>query len=98
MEENFLGSFEWDEEKRLTVLEKHGIDFEDVVGVFKNNVMTTSSRHDGEQRWIAVGLLNGIMIAVVYTMRGDTCRLITARRARRNERKEYHARYLGAGP
>ena len=98
MADKFDGGFEWNEEKRKQTYLKHGIDFEDVVGIFKNDVLTTPSRDDDEQRWTAIGLLNETEIAVIYTMRGDTCRIITARRARRHERKEYHARYPGAGP
>ncbi|MDI6835009.1 MAG: BrnT family toxin [Rhizobiaceae bacterium] len=33
------------------------------------------------------------LIAVVYTMRGDICRVISARVARPNEQREYYARY-----
>ena len=97
MEENFLGGFEWNEEKREQTILKHGIDFVDAIGIFDGEEDVAPSDHYGEQRWIAVGLLNGIEIAVIYTMRGDTCRIITARRARRYERKEYHTRYPGRG-
>ncbi len=98
MEDDFLGGFEWDEEKRKQAILKHGIDFADAIGIFDGEVLLAPSKHDDERRWIAVGLLNGIEIAVIYTMRGDTCRIITARRARRYEREKYHARYPGGGP
>ena len=97
MEEGFLGGFEWDEEKRKQTLLKHGIDFVDAIKIFERKTLLSQSMRGDEQRWTAIGLLDGTEIAVIYTMRGDTCRIITARRARRHKRKEYHARYPGRG-
>ena len=43
-----------------------------------------------EERFIAVGMGNsGLLLVVVYTMRGDAVRLISARRATRQEAKAY---------
>ena len=86
---------EWDEQKRRSTLEKHGIDFLDAVRIFEADVLVApSGRRDlEEKRWIAIELLDGIEIAVIFTVRGESCRVITARRARRDERKEYHARF-----
>jgi len=90
-------SFEWDEDKRTKALEKHGIDFADAVGVFDRETLVAPSKHGNEERWVAIGLLEGIEIAVILTMRSDVCRIITARRARRYEREIYQARYPGGG-
>lgn len=98
MEGDSLGGFEWDEEKRQQTILKHGIDFADAIGIFDGEVLVAPSKHNDEQRWIAVGLLNGIEIAVIYTMRSEIYRIITARRARHHERDKYHARYPGGGP
>jgi hypothetical protein len=54
------------------------------------------SRH-GEDRMFAIGLMEDIEIVVVYVMRGQRRRLISARRAHRNERQEYASRLKGAG-
>lgn len=83
--------FEWDEAKRLATLKKHGIDFIDAAEILIAPHLVLEARSKIEQRKIAVGVLNGLHIAVVYTMRDDTFRLITARRARRNEREHYEA-------
>ena len=83
--------FEWDENKRRLVLERHGIDFEDAIQIFAGPVWETLSPRTGEQRWLAIGVVGGIEIAVVYTLRKDCRRIITARRARTYERREYHA-------
>lgn len=83
--------FEWDENKRQQALQKHGIDFIDAAEILVGEYLFLPARSEIEQRQIAVGYLNGIPIAVVFTIRDDAIRIITARRARRNEREAYDA-------
>ena len=83
--------FEWDDNKRLIALKKHGIDFLDAVEIFETDYLCLSGRSDIEVREIAVGYLNGSYLAVVFTMRWDTVRIITVRKARRDEREAYDA-------
>ena len=90
--------FEWDEEKRKRTLLKHRIDFADAVEVVLADPLILSARSDIEERFIAVGPLGGTFIAVIYTMRGDTVRLITARRARKDEQERYQTLHAGRGP
>ncbi len=85
--------FEWDETKRLATAGKHGIDFLDALKIFKSQHVVLTARSDYELRFIAVGLVNGMEVAVVHTHRGENIRIITARRARRHEKAAYHARY-----
>ena len=93
-----LSAFEWDERKRLTTLEKHGIDFRRAIEIFGGSTLVFPSRQsESEERWTAIGILDQVEIAVIYTMRKQICRIITARRARRYERSEYHTRYPGGG-
>jgi uncharacterized DUF497 family protein len=82
--------FEWYEEKRLENLRKHGIDFLDAKEVWRGEVLEVPSEQQehGEQRRIAYGVLEGRIIAVVFTWRGEARRLISARRARRHERQD----------
>ena len=82
--------FEWDNTKRESNLNKHGLDFVDAVKIFLGPVVTASSHRSGEDRWISVGMVNGLEIAVVYIWREGRIRIISARRAKRNERQEYH--------
>ena len=89
--------FEWDENKRSSVVARHGIDFEDAIQIFDGPVWETLSPRPGEQRWLAIGVVNGIEIAVVYTVRNGCRRIITARRARAYERRDYHAYVAGGG-
>ena len=89
--------FEWDENKRRSVVERHGIDFEDAVQIFDGPVRETLSPRMNEERWLAIGVVDGIEVAVVYTIRNGRRRIITARRARTNERRDYHTHVIGGG-
>ncbi|RXV66953.1 hypothetical protein C6W92_01840 [Roseovarius sp. A46] len=82
--------FSWDEAKREAVLAKHGIDFVDILPMFAGRLLVIPSHRD-EPRWLAIGMVDGLEYAVVFTRRGDELRLISARRAKRNERRHYHA-------
>ena len=92
--------YEWDEIKRQTNLVKHGIDFRDAIRVFDGPVFANTSRHRSEERIVAVGLMKGIEIVLVYVMRGQRRRIISARRAHRNERQDYanHLKVADQGP
>lgn len=83
--------YEWDEAKRIATLHKHNIDFADAVEIFEAIYIRLSGRSDIEIREIAVGYLGGSYLAVVFTMRGETIRVITVRKARRDEREAYDA-------
>jgi len=84
-------NFEWDEARRIANLRKHGIDFLDVAIVFDDDTLTVEDdRCDyGEQRFVTFGLLRGLVVAVVYTDRQDSIRIISARRATKYEQKVY---------
>jgi uncharacterized DUF497 family protein len=92
-------TFEWDEQKRLINLAKHGIDFEDARLIFDGPILEfRDSRRDyGESRIGAYGETAGSVLFVVYTRRGDVRRLISARKAGSHERESYHARIAAEG-
>ena len=81
--------FEWDESKRQTNLAKHGIDFRDAIRVFDGPVFESVSRRRVEERMVAIGSMEGIEIVLIYATRGKQRRIISARRAHRNERQDY---------
>jgi uncharacterized protein len=74
--------YEWDETKRQANIRKHGIDFADAIKVFQDEfIETEDSRRDyGERRFRAIGEVDGVIMQVAYTWRGDRRRLISARR------------------
>jgi uncharacterized DUF497 family protein len=84
--------FEWDPDKADSNLEKHGIAFRRAVRVFDDPHATTTDvtkPEHGEIRFKTVGLVRGMFITVIFTDRGLIRRIISARRSRRNERREY---------
>jgi uncharacterized DUF497 family protein len=83
--------FEWHERKRAINLEKHGIDFEDALTIWSGPVATRRSMHGLETRFISIGSMDGRIVAVVWTVRGQRRRLISARRARTHEGACYTA-------
>lgn len=87
--------FEWDERKRITNLEKHGLDFMDAVNVFEAPHVIIPSAQKDEERYLAIGLLQERYVAVIYTIRNKTIRLISFRRARHEERRYYETLYRG---
>lgn len=81
--------FIWDEAKRKSNLAKHGVDFADVARVFSGEVFRREDdRYDyGEQRMIAIGLLEDVTVMVVHVESDDTIRIISMRRADKHETK-----------
>ena len=88
-------AFGWNEAKRASNLRKHGIDFADAKGVFDGPVFIRRSDRHGEIRYQVLGIVEGREAAVACAVEGTLCRIISARRARRDERREYHRRLAG---
>ena len=82
---------EWDQKKAESNLKKHGVDFADAVSIFDDlNAITLEDSHEQEQRFISIGLdCFASILVVVYTCRGDTIRIISARKATKREQKQY---------
>lgn len=95
--EKEFSSFEWDERKRLANIDKHGIDFLDAVTALMRPHAEKRTDRDGEVRILAVCPETERLIAVIYTMRGETCRIISARAARKHEREKYRQIFSGSG-
>jgi len=86
-------NFEWDNNKREKNLAKHQIDFSDAALIFYDNdrIESNDTRNDyGETRYKTIGIVNDIVLCVVYTKRSEKYRIISARRARKDERKIYY--------
>ena len=84
--------YEWDEAKREANLRKHGLDFDDADIVYENpNKVTFAEAGRGEprRRDIAFVESNGIVLALVYVVRGYNIRIISFRKASRKERRIY---------
>lgn len=84
-------NFDWDDNKAVRNLRKHGISFSLAARVFidENRIERFDARDHGEDRWITVGLVGEQEIVVIYTQQGETIRLVSARKAERHERQDY---------
>lgn len=83
--------FQWDEVNNIRNQTKHGLSF-DLIEEFDwdNPLIIDRSRHqDGETRYAAIGMLNGKLHTVIFTQRSDDIRLISLRRANKQEEKAY---------
>lgn len=85
-------SFEWDNEKAASNLTKHGVPFTLAARVFYDpaRIDRYDCREDyGEDRFLSIGLVGTVLLVVTYTMRGETIRLISARKAASHEHPDY---------
>jgi uncharacterized DUF497 family protein len=88
--------FEWDQAKAMSNLAKHDLSFEVATLVFADMAfvdMEASQPGADEVRRKAVGLIDGRIHTVVYTMRNGITRIISARRSNAKETASY-----GRGP
>jgi uncharacterized protein len=83
--------FEWDENKRKSNIKKHGFDFVDAKKVFEGATFTVEDdRFDyGEIRYITLGMLEGIVVVIAHSEIDDLIRIISMRKATKNEQKIY---------
>jgi uncharacterized protein len=84
--------FEWDEAKSQANIRKHGFDFADAEEMFRGSMLVRpDTREDyGEERWIGIGLIRGCLAFAAFTEReAGTIRIISLRKAKNRERKEY---------
>lgn len=84
--------FEWDEAKNEQNIAHHGIDFVDVGMMFAYVMLTRldDRLEYGEERWISIGMLGPGRAVVVWTERDEeVVRIISARRANKDERRRY---------
>jgi uncharacterized DUF497 family protein len=85
--------FEWGDDKAAVNWREHGIAFHEAAKAFRDPfaVERIDRRRDyGEERINLVGMCEGVLIHVTYTERGERIRLISARRAERNEQDDYY--------
>ena len=85
---------EFEPEKAASNLGKHGVSFADAEAVFYDPLALTREDDDayGEARLVTIGAgALGRLLTVVWTMRGENVRLISAREATANERRAYES-------
>ena len=86
--------FEWDPEKAESNLHKHGVSFEEAMTIFKDAlafIFDDEEHSQEEHREIIIGTstLRRIVIVCFVERVEDTIRIFSARRATKNEIKDY---------
>ena len=86
-----MADFEWDPHKEVENVRKHGIDFTTASQVWSGPVYEQiDDRKDyGETRILTFGISESRVLAVLYTWRGTTRRIISARRSNARERRRH---------
>ena len=85
--------FEWDDAKAALNWRNHGVSFDMARDVFKDifAVAWVDDRHgDHEERFSMLGMVEGRLLHVTYTLRDERTRIISARKAEPHERRRYH--------
>jgi uncharacterized DUF497 family protein len=83
--------FEWDEAKRKSNLQTHGIDFVGIEQFFAGQTVTIlDDRFDyGEERFVTFGLLDGRVVVIAHTESDELIRIISVRKATKGEESGY---------
>jgi uncharacterized DUF497 family protein len=85
--------FEWDRRKGASNLSKHGVSFEEALTVFGDplaRIFDDEDHSTEEQREIIIGhSVKERLLVVCFTSQGESVRIFSARKATRNERKDY---------
>lgn len=91
------GDFEWDPAKAAANLTKHGVSFSEAATVFldSNILIELDPAHSADEfRAIAIGFsTRSRILLVVHTERQERIRLVSARKATREERRRYDAQF-----
>jgi len=84
--------FEWDENKNVKNIKKHKVSFEEATMVFSDlrRYEIFDKKHSLiEKRWIVIGLAGIKILRVIFTERNEKIRIITAKKADKNDMEVY---------
>jgi hypothetical protein len=82
--------FEWDDREAAGNLRKHDVAFEFARLIFDDQrARDDPDEHESEDRFVRIGMANGVVPTVVYTERSARIRIISARKANRHEQRKY---------
>lgn len=87
---HYTHSFDYDREKSLSNLLKHGIDFECSQKLWDDpNLLEIQTKYTEELRYVAIGMIGRKHWSVIITFRGEKIRIISVRRSRKKEVELY---------
>ncbi len=83
--------FEYDDSKSQTNKEKHGIDFVDAQNLWKDEdaLLVAANIIDDEVRYALISVFKDKCYTAIFTLRDETYRIISVRRCRKNEERNY---------
>jgi uncharacterized DUF497 family protein len=85
--------FEWDPKTAAANARKHRVTFDEAMTVFADARALTAydpDHSDDEDRFLTIGVsADGRVLLVSHTDRGDSIRIISARKSDKQEREEY---------
>lgn len=89
----------WDEPKRLRNIRAHGLDFVGCEAVFDMPVLSWEDSREsyGEHRINLLGFLDGVVVHMTYTERGNEPHIISLRKAEKHEIRRYAKEVAGYG-
>ena len=88
--------FEWDERKNRRNKNKHGIDFETAMKLWNDkNRIEIQTPFPIENRSILIGKIDKKLWSAIFTLRSNSIRIISVRRARKKEAKLYEQKETG---
>lgn len=92
--------YEWDEDKRLSNIEKNKVDILEALLIFENWVLTEpDERFDyGETRFKSTGIADGVCYVLIHAERDNRMRLISAWQGGRRDRRKYQEGYARRNP
>ena len=85
--------FEWDDSKAAENYRKHGVTFEEAAFALSDPMSMEEPDERfgyGEERCFAIAMGARLLLAIVFTVRGDSTRIISAREATRHEQRNYY--------
>lgn len=89
--------FEWDPRKAASNERKHGVVFDFATLIFEDPIRIEElddTNYEIEERWVAIGRAGEFVLTVVFTLREENIRIISARRATRGEYDRYWDGYI----
>lgn len=90
--ERIRRTFEYDPDKSMANLRKHGVDFERAKRLWDDpKAVEVRLPYEEELRWAVFGIMDGKHWTAIVTYRGLATRIISVRRSRKNEEEFYDA-------
>ncbi|CAN5121660.1 BrnT family toxin [soil metagenome] len=91
---HIIVEIDFDSAKRDLTLRERGLDFARATEIFAGLTFTQPDRRldYGEERFVTIGILDGRMVVMVWTDRGDSRRIISMRKANEREQARYQSR------